>query len=86
MEADVRQLVGLIKHIALILFQPAARTRSIIKKKGLAGDAIRLIVPARYIDRDGQTNAKEPMEPECPMNSGSEVGQKKRGNWKYMRP
>ena len=63
-----------------------ARMRLIIRKKGFEGFAIWFTVPARYIDRDGQTKAKDPVDPEWPANSGSGVGQKKRGNWKYIIP
>jgi len=59
--------------------QLTARTRLIMKKNGFAGE-IRLRVPARYSDRDGQAKANDPVEPECPANSGSGVNQKKRGN------
>jgi len=65
--------------------QLVARTRSIISRNAFAGETW-FRVPARYNDRDGQVNAKDPVVPECPMNSGSRLGQKYRGNWKYMRP
>jgi len=44
------------------------------------------MVPAMYIDLDGQVKAKEPVDPECPTNSGNGLGQKERGIRKFIRP
>lgn len=41
----------------------AARTRLIMRENGLAGQANCFIVPASYIERDGQRKAKDPVNP-----------------------